>query len=159
MQAGGSDSTFPEGQLTPRQSEVAELARQGQPAKVIARRLGISKRTVEAHLSRARERTGTVNTVALVSYLILSNTAVEPGGSCSETEDIYEQSPRTGSVHSSRPGRRPGRPTVMTEATIAAAREMLPSHSISEIARKLGVGRTTLHAHMKEIRGEGDFLN
>ena len=42
--------------LTPRQSEVAELRAQGLSAKVIARRLGISHRTVEEHEREIRTR-------------------------------------------------------------------------------------------------------
>jgi DNA-binding CsgD family transcriptional regulator len=45
-----------------------------------------------------------------------------------------------------------GRPTVMTQDRIEAARAMLPSHSIKEIARKIGVSRSTLYAHMNVIQ-------
>ena len=39
--------------LTPREAEVIELVRQGLANKQIARRLGISERTVKAHLTSA----------------------------------------------------------------------------------------------------------
>lgn len=51
--------------------------------------------------------------------------------------------------------RRPGRPTVMTPERIAAARELLRDHTVTEVARKLGVGRTTLHQHMAVITATG----
>jgi DNA-binding NarL/FixJ family response regulator len=41
----------PAGRLTPRESEVLTLVRQGLANKQIARRLGISERTVKAHLT------------------------------------------------------------------------------------------------------------
>jgi len=47
--------------LTPRETEVLAMVRQGLANKQIARRLGISERTVKAHLSSAFQRTGTVD--------------------------------------------------------------------------------------------------
>jgi DNA-binding CsgD family transcriptional regulator len=41
----------------------------------------------------------------------------------------------------------------MTDDMIAKARVLLPSHSISDIARHLKVSRTTIYAHMGQIRG------
>lgn len=46
------------GPLTERESEVLELIRQGQPNKVIARRLDISERTVKAHITNIFTRLG-----------------------------------------------------------------------------------------------------
>jgi biotin operon repressor len=43
----------------------------------------------------------------------------------------------------------------MTDDMIAKARVLLPSHSISDIARHLKVSRTTIYAHMGQIRGMG----
>ena len=40
---------------------------------------------------------------------------------------------------------------------IAKARLLLYSYSISDIARNLGVGRTTIYAHMNEIQGKGSL--
>lgn len=48
-------------ELTPRETEVLGMVRQGLANKQIARRLGISERTVKAHLSSAFQRTGTVD--------------------------------------------------------------------------------------------------
>lgn len=48
-------------------------------------------------------------------------------------------------------GRTGGRPTVMTAEKIAAARELLPENSIAAIARKIGISRGTLYAHMEAI--------
>jgi DNA-binding NarL/FixJ family response regulator len=45
-------------ELTPRESEVLTLVRQGLANKQIARRLGISERTVKAHLTSAFQRIG-----------------------------------------------------------------------------------------------------
>jgi DNA-binding NarL/FixJ family response regulator len=47
--------------LTPRETEVLSLVRQGLANKQIARRLGISERTVKAHLTSAFQRIGVVD--------------------------------------------------------------------------------------------------
>jgi DNA-binding NarL/FixJ family response regulator len=47
--------------LTPRETEVLALVRQGLANKQIARRLGISDRTVKAHLTSAFQRIGVVD--------------------------------------------------------------------------------------------------
>ncbi len=47
--------------LTPRETEVLAMVRQGLANKQIARRLGITERTVKAHLSSAFQRTGTAD--------------------------------------------------------------------------------------------------
>jgi DNA invertase Pin-like site-specific DNA recombinase len=52
-------------------------------------------------------------------------------------------------------GRVGGRPVVMTPEKIAAARSLLPEHSISAIARMVGVSRGTLYAHMAAITSGG----
>jgi DNA-binding NarL/FixJ family response regulator len=44
--------------LTDRERQVLELVRQGQPNKSIARRLGISERTVKAHVTQILQRIG-----------------------------------------------------------------------------------------------------
>jgi DNA-binding NarL/FixJ family response regulator len=44
--------------LTDRESEVLEMVRSGHPNKTIARRLGISERTVKAHLTNIFQRLG-----------------------------------------------------------------------------------------------------
>jgi DNA-binding NarL/FixJ family response regulator len=48
-------------QLTPREADVLRLVRQGLANKQIARRLGISERTVKAHLTSAFQRIGVVD--------------------------------------------------------------------------------------------------
>jgi DNA-binding CsgD family transcriptional regulator len=139
--------------LTPRQAEVVKLAQRGLSAKEIARHLGISKRTVEHHLSTARQRTGVANTVALVGKMFLVNIEIpnESCDFCSQNVGFSEQL-STAIVPVPQLGRRRGRPKVMTDDMIAKARLLLSSHTISDIARTLGVSRTTLYAHMKEIR-------
>lgn len=52
--------------LTSRERDVMMLAIQGQPNKEIARRLGISHRTVEIHKSKIMYKTGAVNLLDLV---------------------------------------------------------------------------------------------
>ena len=44
--------------LTPRERAVAELVAKGMPNKVIASELGITERTVDAHLAHAAMRLG-----------------------------------------------------------------------------------------------------
>jgi DNA-binding CsgD family transcriptional regulator len=125
------------------------------PAKKIARHLGISKRTVEAHLNKARQRTGAANVAALVSDVVLAaSVGVQSDGSCSEMMDISEHGvdANTTQTGASRPV---GRPTVMTADLVAMARELLGMNTVSAVARKLGVSRTTLYAHMVEIRRGG----
>ncbi|CUR59980.1 Two-component response regulator [metagenome] len=53
--------TEPMVQLTPREAEVLELVRQGLANKQIARRLGISERTVKAHLTSTFSTIGVVD--------------------------------------------------------------------------------------------------
>jgi len=147
--------------LTPRQAEVVKLAQRGLTAKEIARQLGISKRTVEAHLSEARRRVGVASTVALVGSVIAGEPATdgESSYSCSENAGISEQA-ITGDGVPSPPRldrQRRGRPTVMTGDMIAKARLLLSSHSISDIARHLKVSRTTVYAHLGQIRGTGEL--
>ena len=56
------------GHLTGRQAEVLQLAGRGLSGKQIARRLGISVRTVEDHFSAMRQRTGTHSQGELIAY-------------------------------------------------------------------------------------------
>ncbi len=57
----GARRTTSAAELTPRESEVLVLVRQGLANKQIARRLGISERTVKAHLTSAFQRIGVVD--------------------------------------------------------------------------------------------------
>ena len=55
-----------------------------------------------------------------------------------------------------RTGRRPGgRPTVLTPDRIIAARQLLLEHSVTDTARRLGISRSTLYAHLAEIAETG----
>ena len=56
-------------QLTPRELEILELVRQGFANKQIARRLGISDRTVKAHLTAAFQRIGVADRTAAALWL------------------------------------------------------------------------------------------
>jgi DNA-binding CsgD family transcriptional regulator len=127
---------------TARQREVLRGVASGLTAREVARRLGISARTVEGHLHAVRRLTGARSMGELCALSVARGwvTPVEPCpetvGSCSET-----------------PGSRPqgGRPTVMTPQRIAAARELLRTHTVKETARSLRVSRSTLYAHMDAI--------
>ena len=57
----GARRTTAAADLTPRESEVLALVRQGLANKQIARRLGISERTVKAHLTSTFQRIGVVD--------------------------------------------------------------------------------------------------
>jgi len=56
--------------LTSRQAEVLRLAAAGLAAKEIARRLGISIRTVEGHFGVMRQRTGARNMAELAAWAV-----------------------------------------------------------------------------------------
>jgi two-component system CheB/CheR fusion protein len=56
--------------LTPREREVMNLVIQGQPNKIIAHGLGISRRTVESHRSRLMRRTGVKSLPDLVRLAV-----------------------------------------------------------------------------------------
>ena len=56
-----SSAPVPTVELTPRETEVLTLVRQGLANKQIARRLGISERTVKAHLTSTFQRIGVVD--------------------------------------------------------------------------------------------------
>lgn len=57
--------------LTPREREVLELVATGEPNKIIARRLGISFRTVELHRSHILEKMGARTISELIRIAIL----------------------------------------------------------------------------------------
>jgi DNA-binding CsgD family transcriptional regulator len=65
---GGVDSDDAAAWLTSRQAEVLRLAEAGLVAKEIARRLGISIRTVEGHFAAMRQRTGARNMAELAAW-------------------------------------------------------------------------------------------
>ncbi|WP_344339402.1 helix-turn-helix transcriptional regulator [Kitasatospora putterlickiae] len=56
--------------LTARQTEVVRLAALGLTAKETARRLGISKTTVDEHLAEARRRVGATTKSHLVGLAV-----------------------------------------------------------------------------------------
>jgi transposase-like protein len=43
----------------------------------------------------------------------------------------------------------------MTHERLAAARELLTAYTVTQVARKLGVSRTTLYAHLDAIARTG----
>lgn len=63
--------------LTPREYEVMTLALAGHPNKTIARRLGISHRTVEIHRSRILQKTGTASMLELAQLAADCGLAVD----------------------------------------------------------------------------------
>lgn len=127
-------------QLTRRQMQVIELAAEGLSGKQIARYLGLSRRTVEDHFTAARHRLGAATRTELVAATRMS---VVMTGSCSEMREFLNRTIDR--------RERPGRPTVMTPQRLSAARELLRDHTISEVARKLGISRTTLYTHLPAI--------
>src|SRR5262245_41281522 len=62
--------------LSPRQQQVAHLLLQGQPNKVIARKLGLSEGTVKAHVSAIYQIIGARNRVEAVTLAAKSRIAV-----------------------------------------------------------------------------------
>jgi DNA-binding NarL/FixJ family response regulator len=60
----------PAGNLTPRQKEILQLIAEGMTTKVIAKRLGISTKTVEWHRAHLMQRLGIHDVVSLVRYAI-----------------------------------------------------------------------------------------
>jgi DNA-binding NarL/FixJ family response regulator len=59
----GSRSSGPSHQLTDREREVLQLVARGLPNKLIARELGISEKTVKAHLTTVFQRIGVTDRV------------------------------------------------------------------------------------------------
>lgn len=128
----------------------------GMSSKEIARHLGISKRTVDAHFDKARERLGVANRNALVSIVAIAETDAaddkrEPA-LCPENDGISEHPASAAPAQASQLPKGPGRPTVMTDQLISAARDLLCAQPVAAVARALGVSRTTLYTHMGEIR-------
>ena len=67
------------GKLTPREREVlAELAR-GAPSKVMARRLGISVKTVELHRSQVLRKLGVANAIEAALLAMRAGMADDAG--------------------------------------------------------------------------------
>lgn len=149
----------------PRQRQVVQGAADGLTAGQVARRLGISRRTVEGHLRALRELTGTRSIAQLCALGVAEGwvTSHRPAGGPPMREAGCEPGMsrpgfRTAGFPDMPPDGRPpgrrargGRPTVMTPDRIAAARELWPAYRVTEIARKLGVSRSTLYAHMDAI--------
>jgi DNA-binding NarL/FixJ family response regulator len=67
------------GPLTPRQREILRLVAEGETTKGIARHLGISAKTVEAHRAQLMDRLGIRDVAGLVRYAIRTG-LVDPEG-------------------------------------------------------------------------------
>jgi len=63
--------------LTAREREILVLAAAGMPNKEIARRLGISHRTVEIHRARVMQKTGAANVIELSRIAAACGLAVD----------------------------------------------------------------------------------
>ena len=156
----------------PRQRQVLQGAADGLTAREVARQLGISRRTVEGHLRALRELTGTRSTGQLCALGVAEGwvTSRRPAGApagqggggpgmsrpglrTTGFPDIVITAHRARKPRPPGAGPRGGRPTVMTPELVEAARGLLPAYRITEIARKLGVSRSTLYAHMDTILG------
>lgn len=68
VQQGGKESPYR--LLTVREREILKLTAEGDTNKTIARKLGISSRTVENHRARLMKKIGVVNTAGLVKYAL-----------------------------------------------------------------------------------------
>jgi DNA-binding NarL/FixJ family response regulator len=66
--------------LTRREVQVAQLVVDGLGNRQIADRLGVSPRTVHAHLSNAMDKTGTQTRTQLAVFALRSGLALLPGG-------------------------------------------------------------------------------
>lgn len=66
----GKAGTTGVGQLTDRELEVLEMIGQGTPTKLIAEKLSISARTVEAHRAHIKEKLGLTDGPALVRFAV-----------------------------------------------------------------------------------------
>lgn len=58
--------------LTPRQRQILRAVAEGKPTKVIARDLGISPRTVEAHRAEIRVKTGLTSASELIRVAVMA---------------------------------------------------------------------------------------
>jgi DNA-binding CsgD family transcriptional regulator len=67
--------------LTPRQRQILSLVAQGMAGKQVARRLGISPKTVEQHKTRMFERLGVPNQAAAVGVALTGRLDVGGGSS------------------------------------------------------------------------------
>jgi DNA-binding NarL/FixJ family response regulator len=74
----------PSGQLTPRELEVVGLVTEGLTNKEIAAQLGLSCRTVHAHISNAMDRTGTRSRTHLAVFAVRYGLVSFECGSCRE---------------------------------------------------------------------------
>jgi DNA-binding NarL/FixJ family response regulator len=66
----GAAAPTPLDSLTPRQREILRLIAQGVPAKEIAHRLGVSRKTVDAHRAQIMERLEIADTAGLTRFAI-----------------------------------------------------------------------------------------
>lgn len=108
--------------------------------KQIARYLGISARTVDKHLSAARERTGARTKEELIGWAVWTGLAV-PGLVAIQVGAAHGQKASSLCAR--------GRPPMMSPERVALAREYLPDLPVAEVARKIGVGRSTLYGWLR----------
>lgn len=73
--------------------------------------------------------------------------------------ELIVEGTREGLASAKARGRKGGRPPVMTPEKITAAIALLPTNSISAIARQIGVSRATLHSHLDTIRAKAIETN
>jgi DNA-binding CsgD family transcriptional regulator len=126
--------------LTHRQAEIIQLLVSGMTIKQIARYLGISTRTVDRHLSAARERAGARTKEELIGWTVWTGSAV-PGLVTTQVSATHGQK---ASALCAR-----GRPPMMTPERVALAQEYLPDLPVAEVARKIGVSRSTLYGWLR----------
>jgi DNA-binding CsgD family transcriptional regulator len=149
------------GNLTERQAEVVQLLVNGMGVKQIVRYLGISRRTVDSHLSAARQRMRARTREELIGWAVWTGIVVPgqgmvPGQSVVPGQGMvrgWSAMPGQSAVSRSLCSGRGGRPPMMTPERIALAREFLRDEPVAEVARKIGVGRSTLYEWLRANGG------
>ena len=99
-----------------------------------------------------RSMDGAVDTTAPDGHAVLEVfTALERF-----VRDAYSAAARNGRDAAARAGaKRPGRPPRVTPDQVSHARQMLrdPEETVASVARRLGVGRSTLYRYLPELTG------
>ncbi|MBI0319114.1 helix-turn-helix domain-containing protein, partial [Streptomyces javensis] len=119
-----------------RHQTIHELHHNGHSLRGIAAQLGLARNTVRRFL-----RAATAEDLLIGKWT-------------GRTSILDPHKPREGLDAARARGRVGGRPTVATEEVIRAARDLLPDpgHSITSIAKLLGVSPGTLHNHIPDLR-------
>jgi DNA-binding transcriptional regulator YdaS (Cro superfamily) len=134
----------------------------GMKAEQIARLLGVTGGTVNQHIANARKKTRVSTREELIAWAVWTGMAVpgqipslaaarsrygtSPSGRSGQLPDALARNP----LHDN--GDKGGRPTVMTPERISIALGLLGRSSVTEVARTIGVGRSTLYQFIRGAR-------